>query len=41
VFLGGFVFKSPPVVLVPESEGGSASEEYDGIIGGEFSVASR
>lgn len=36
VRLGRFVFNNPPVALVLDSVGGSASEEYDGIIGGEI-----
>lgn len=36
VRLGRFVFNNPPVALVLEGEGGGASEEYDGIIGGEI-----
>ena len=36
VRLGRFVFNNPPVALVLDSERGSASEEYEGIIGGEI-----
>lgn len=36
VRLGRFVFTNPPVALVLGSVGGSASEEYDGIVGGEI-----